>query len=98
MIRVILPIHLRTLARVNDEIELEVKGPVTLHSLLDTLEKSYPALRGTIRDPLTLGRRPLVRFFASSEDLSHVSPETPLPDLIANGAEPFIIIGAMAGG
>ena len=98
MIRVVLPVHLRTLARVSDEVQLEVKAPVTQRSLLDALEESYPTLRGTIRDPATQKRRPLVRFFAGSEDLSHESPETLLPDVVATGDEPFFIVGAMAGG
>ena len=98
MIRVVLPYHLRTLARVEDEVELAVKGPPTVGSVLDALEASYPALRGTIRDHTTRQRRPFVRFFACKEDLSHEPPETPLPHAIATGAEPFIIVGAMAGG
>jgi len=98
MIRVVLPHHLRILARVGDELQLELNGSVTLQSLLDALEAKYPMLRGTIRDHETQKRRPLVRFFACSEDVSHESPDTPLPDAIANGTEPFFIMGAIAGG
>jgi molybdopterin synthase sulfur carrier subunit len=98
MIRVVLPAHLRTLARVGGEVELEVKGQVTQRSVLDALEARYPMLRGTIRDHTTQQRRPYVRFFACQEDLSHDSPDTPLPDAVANGAEPFLVIGAIAGG
>jgi molybdopterin converting factor small subunit len=98
MIRIVLPAHLRTLARVDSEIKLEVEGPVTQRSVLDALEASYPMLRGTIRDHVTLKRRPFVRFFACEQDLSHESPDTPLPDAVATGAEPFLIVGAMAGG
>jgi sulfur-carrier protein len=98
MIRVILPHHLRTLAHVGTELELEVKGPVTQRSVLDTLEACYPMLRGTIREHGTQQRRPFLRFFACEEDLSHESPDTPLPDAVASGAEPFLIIGAIAGG
>lgn len=98
MIRVVLPAHLRTLARVNGEVTLEVKGEVTQRSVLDALEARYPMLRGTIRDHVTLTRRPFVRFFACEQDLSHESPDTPLPDAVATGAEPFLIVGAMAGG
>jgi sulfur-carrier protein len=98
MIRVVLPPHLRTLARVNGELELEVKSPVNQRSVLDALEAKYPMLRGTMRDHVTHKRRPLVRFFACGEDLSHESPDAPLPDAIANGAEPFLVIGAIAGG
>jgi hypothetical protein len=98
MIRVILPPHLRTLARADGDTELEVKTPVTQGSVLDALESKYPMLRGTIRDHVTQLRRPMVRFFACGEDLSHESPDTPLPDAIANGSEPFVIIGAIAGG
>ena len=98
MIRVVLPYHLRTLARVEDEVELAVKGPPTVGSVLDALETTYPALRGTIRDHATRQRRPFVRFFACKEDLSHEPPETPLPHAIATGTEPFMIVGAMAGG
>ena len=98
MIRVVLPPHLRTLARVDGEVELEVAGPVTQRSVLDALETRYPMLRGTMRDHTTRLRRPLVRFFACGEDLSHESPDAPLPEPIAKGAEPFLIIGAIAGG
>ena len=98
MIRVVLPAHLRTLARVDGPVELEVEGEVTQRSVLDVLEASYPALRGTIRDQATLKRRPFVRFFACEEDLSHQPPDAPLPGVVAAGAEPFVIIGAMAGG
>jgi len=98
MIRVVLPPHLRTLAHVDGETELEVKTPVTQRSVLDALEAKYPMLRGTIRDHVTQIRRPMVRFFACGEDLSHESPDAPLPDAIAKGSEPFVIIGAIAGG
>ena len=98
MIRVVLPHRLRTLARVDGEVQLEVETPVTLRAVLDALEARYPALRGTIRDHGTLTRRPFVRFFACKEDLSLESPETPLPDAVASGEEPFLIVGAMAGG
>src|SRR2546429_1173522 len=98
MIRVVLPPHLRTLARVDGEVELEVKTPVTQRSVLDALEAQYPMLRGTIRDHVTRLRRPMVRFFACGEDLSHEPPDVPLPDVIAKGSEPFVIIGAIAGG
>jgi sulfur-carrier protein len=98
MIRVLLPTHLRTLARVDREVKLEVEGPATLRSVLDALEASYPMLRGTMRDQVTYQRRPFVRFFACQEDLSHESPDAPLPDSVASGAEPFLVVGAMAGG
>jgi molybdopterin synthase sulfur carrier subunit len=98
MIRVVLPPHLRTLARVDGEVELDVAAPVTQCSVLDALEARYPMLRGTVRDHVTQLRRPLVRFFACGEDLSHESPDAPLPDAIANGSEPFLVIGAIAGG
>ena len=98
MIRVVLPVHLRTLARVADEVRLEVATPVTQRAILDALEVSYPVLRGAIRDQATQERRALVRFFACGEDFSHESPDAPLPEAIANGAEPFFIVGAMAGG
>ena len=98
MIRVVLPFHLRNLARVDGEVQLEVGNPATLGSLLDALEASYPALRGTIRDHGTLKRRPFIRFFACKEDLSLELPETRLPDAVVSGAEPFLVIGAMAGG
>jgi hypothetical protein len=95
---VVLPYHLRTLARVEDEVKLEVHAPVTLGTLLGAIEAHYPSLRGTIRDHGTLRRRPFIRFFACKEDLSHEPPETPLPEAITSGAEPFMIVGAMAGG
>ena len=98
MIRVVLPFHLRTLARVDDEVQLDVPPPVTIRSALDALEARYPALRGTIRDHGTLQRRPFIRFFACKEDLSLDPPETPLPAPILDGTEPFMIVGAMAGG
>ena len=98
MIRVVLPQHLRTLARVSGEVRLEVQGQATPRSVLDALENSYPMLRGTIRDHVTLQRRPFLRFFVCQEDWSHESPDTPLPDAIVSGAEPFLIIGAIAGG
>jgi len=98
MIRVVLPAHLRTLARVDGEVELEVHGPVTQRSVLDALEAGYPVLRGTIRDHVTQGRRPLVRFFACSEDWSHEPPDRPLPEAVATGQEPLLILGAIAGG
>ena len=98
MIRVVLPFHLRNLAQVGSELTLEVNGQVTQRSVLDALEERYPMLRGTIRDHLTKERRPFLRFFACEQDLSHESPDTPLPDAIASGAEPFIVLGAIAGG
>jgi len=98
MIRVVLPAHLRTLARVDCEVTLDVEGLVTQRSVLDALEARYPMLRGTIRDQVTQRRRPFVRFFACEEDLSHESQDAPLPDAVATGAEPFLIVGAMAGG
>jgi sulfur-carrier protein len=98
MIRVVLPEHLRTLARVDGEVTLEVEGPVTQRSILDALEARYPMLHGTIRDHRTQKRRPFLRFFACEEDLSHESPDAPLPDAVASGAEPYLVIGAMAGG
>jgi sulfur-carrier protein len=98
MVRVILPQHLRTLARVNGEVTLEVSGPVTQRAVLDALEARYPMLRGTVRDHVTRKRRPFVRFFACEQDLSHDSPDTPLPDAVVTGSEPFLIVGAMAGG
>jgi hypothetical protein len=98
MIRVILPHHLRTLARVGDEVQLELTGSATIGSLLDALEQKYPMLQGTIRDHGTLKRRPMVRFFVCGEDLSLESPDTPLPDAITNGSEPFFVMGAIAGG
>ncbi len=98
MIRVILPFHLRTLAHVGSEVTLEVEGPVTQRSVLDALEARYPMLRGAIRDHDTLRRRPFLRFFACEEDLSHEPPDAPLPDAVVSGKEPFIVIGAIAGG
>ena len=98
MIRVVLPYHLRNLARVDGEVQLEVASPVTVRSVLDALEVRHPMLRGTIRDHVSLRRRPFVRFFACKEDLSLEPPETQLPEAVINGAEPFLIIGAMAGG
>jgi hypothetical protein len=98
MIRVVLPFHLRTLAKVDGEVELDVKGPVTQRSVLDALEARYPMLCGTIRDHVTQQRRPFVRLFACQEDWSHESPDAPLPDAVATGAEPFMVIGAIAGG
>jgi sulfur-carrier protein len=98
VIRVVLPTHLRTLARLDGEVRLEVPGPVTQRSILDALEAGYPMLRGTIRDHVTQQRRPFVRFFACEEDMSHESPDAPLPDAIASGAEPFMVVGAIAGG
>ena len=97
-IRVVLPYHLRNLARVDSEVQLKVEGPVTVGSVLDALEARYPVLRGTIRDHGTLKRRPFVRFFACKEDLSLEPPETKLPDEVVSGAEPFLIVGAIAGG
>ena len=98
MIQVVLPAHLRTLARVGGDVSIEVEGPVTLRSVLDALEARYPMLRGTIRDHVTLQRRPFLRFFACQEDLSHESPDMPLPEPVAAGKEPLMIIGAIAGG
>jgi hypothetical protein len=98
MIRVVLPEHLRTLARVEGEVTLEVSGAVTQRSVLDALEARYPMLAGTIRDRRTQKRRPFLRFFACEEDLSHESPDAPLPAAVASGAEPYLVIGAMAGG
>ena len=98
MIRVVIPTHLRTLAKVNREVELEIDGPVTQRAVLDALEARYPMLRGTIRDHVTLKRRDFVRFFACGEDYSHTPMDDPLPDPIAKGVEPFRIVGAMAGG
>jgi molybdopterin synthase sulfur carrier subunit len=98
MIRVVIPPHLRTLAQAGSEITLDVGDPVTQRSVLDALEAKYPMLRGTIRDHATLKRRPFLRFFACEEDLSHDAPDTPLPEAVARGAEPFLIIGAIAGG
>jgi hypothetical protein len=98
MIRVILPYHLRTLAHVGAEVALDVEGPVTQRSVLDALEVCYPTLRGTIRDQVTHQRRPFLRFFACEQDLSHEPPDAPLPGPVASGAEPFFVIGAVAGG
>jgi molybdopterin synthase sulfur carrier subunit len=98
MIRVVLPPHLRTLAHVDGDVELELNGMVTQRSVLDAVEAKYPMLKGTIRDHVKQLRRPMVRFFACGKDLSHESPDAPLPDQIANGTEPFLIIGAIAGG
>jgi sulfur-carrier protein len=98
MIRVVLPFHLRNLAHVGNEVTLEVNAPVTQRSLLDALEARYPMLRGAIRDHDTLQRRPFLRFFACEEDLSHESPDILLPDAVASGKEPFIVVGAIAGG
>jgi molybdopterin synthase sulfur carrier subunit len=98
MIRVALPTHLRTLAGVTDDVTLEVASPVTQRSILDALEERFPALRGTMRDHVTKQRRAFVRFFACSEDISHEPPDAPLPDAVQSGAEPFIVIGAIAGG
>jgi hypothetical protein len=98
MIRVVLPFHLRNLARVDGEVSLEVASPATIRAVLDALESRYPVLRGTIRDHVTLKRRPFIRFFACKEDLSLESPETILPEQVVNGTEPFLVVGAMAGG
>jgi molybdopterin synthase sulfur carrier subunit len=98
VIRIVLPPHLRTLARVEDEVRLEVKGPVTQRSVLDALEASYPVLRGTIRAHDTQRRRAFMRFFACQRDLSHQSPDDPLPEAVSAGDEPFLIVGAIAGG
>ena len=98
MIRVVLPTHLRALARVDGEVHLDVEGPVTQCAVLDALEARYPMLRGTIRDHVTHQRRAFVRFFACAQDRSHESPDAPLPDAVATGAEPLLIVGAMAGG
>jgi sulfur-carrier protein len=98
MIRVVLPAHLRTLAHVDGEVKLDVQGPVTQRSVLDALEAQYPMLRGTIRDHVTHQRRAFLRFFACEEDLTHESPDASLPDAVATGAEPLLVVGAMAGG
>ena len=98
MIRVVLPAHLRTLAQVNGEVKLDITGQITQRSVLDALEARFPTLRGTIRDQSTQERRPFVRFFACEEDLSHERPDAPLPKAVETGAEPFLIVGAMAGG
>jgi molybdopterin synthase sulfur carrier subunit len=98
MIRVALPAHLRTLAKIDGEVNLEIRGDITQRSVLDALEACYPVLRGTIRDQATQQRRPFVRFFACAQDLSHERPDAPLPDAVVSAAEPFLIVGAMAGG
>jgi sulfur-carrier protein len=98
MIRVILPTHLRTLARIDGEVKLEIEGQATQRSVLDALESCYPVLRGTIRDHVTRERRPFLRFFACEQDLSHEAPDAPLPEAVATGVEPFLVIGAIAGG
>ena len=98
MIRVILPPHLRTLAKVDGEVKLEVEGQATQRSVLDALETHYPMLKGTIRDHVTLERRPFLRFFACEEDLTHEPPDAPLPEAVASGKEPFVVLGAIAGG
>ena len=98
MIRVVLPYHLRRLAHVDEEVQVEVEGAATLRSVLDALEAGYPMLRGTIRDHGTLRRRPFVRFFACEQDLSHEPPDISLPDAVASGAEPLLVVGAVAGG
>ena len=98
MIRVVLPQHLQTLARVSGEVQLDVSGPITMRAVLDALERAYPTLEGTIRDHTTRERRAFVRFFACQEDVSHDQPDTPLPASIASGDEPFLIVGALAGG
>jgi hypothetical protein len=98
VIRVVLPFHLRTLAHIDREVELEVEGVATQQSVLDALEARFPVLRGTIRDHSTRQRRPFIRFFACKQDLSHESPDSPLPDAVATGAEPFVVLGAIAGG
>jgi sulfur-carrier protein len=98
MIRIVLPYHLRNLAKVGDEVQLDVTGPVTLASVLDGIEAKYPVLRGAIRDHGSLKRRPFIRFFACKEDWSHESPDAALPDAVATGAEPLMIVGAIAGG
>jgi molybdopterin converting factor small subunit len=98
MVRVVLPAHIRTLANVHGEVQLEVAGAATQRSVLDALEARYPMLKGTLRDPVTQERRKFVRFFALEEDLSHESPDAPLPAPVASGAEPFFVVGAMAGG
>jgi hypothetical protein len=98
MIRVLLPPHLRTLARVDGEVQLDIEGPATQRSILDALEAKYPMLRGTVRDHVTRERRSLVRFFACGQDLSHEPPDALLPDTVAMGSEPFMVIGAIAGG
>ena len=98
MIRIVLPYHLRNLAHIGSEVTVEVEGPITQRSVLDALEARYPMLRGTIRDHVTLQRRPFLRFFACEQDISHEAPDAPLPAAVASGAEPFIVIGAISGG
>jgi sulfur-carrier protein len=98
MIRVVLPAHLRRLAGVGEEVQIEIEGPATQRSVLDALETRYPMLRGTIRDHSTQKRRAFMRFFACEQDLSHETPDAPLPDAVANGVEPFMVVGAIAGG
>jgi hypothetical protein len=98
MIRVVLPPHLRTLARVDSEVKIEVEGCITQRSILDALEAQYPMLRGTIRDQVTQQRRPFLRFFACAKDFSHESPDKPLPEAVVSGMEPFLVVGAIAGG
>jgi hypothetical protein len=98
VIRIVLPAHLRTLAKVDGDVQLEVEGQATQRSVLDALEARYPMLRGTLRDHVTKQRRPFVRFFACEQDLSHESPDTPLPEAVAMGSEPFLVVGAIAGG
>ena len=98
MIRVVLPHHLRTLAQIDGEVRLRVEGPVTQRSVLDAVEAAFPMLRGTIRDHVTQRRRPFVRFFACGQDLSHAVPDAPLPEAVATGVEPLLVVGAMAGG
>jgi molybdopterin synthase sulfur carrier subunit len=98
VIRIVLPAHLRTLARVDGEVALDIAGPVTQRSVLDALEARYPMLQGTLRDHVTQKRRPFVRFFACEEDLSHDPPDAPLPDAVVSGKEPFLVVGAIAGG
>jgi hypothetical protein len=98
VIRVVLPTHLRTLAKVDREVQLEVEGRVTQAAILDALEAGYPMLRGTMRDHTTHQRRPFIRFFAGQQDLSHDPPDAPLPEAVATGSEPFLVVGAMAGG
>jgi hypothetical protein len=98
MIRVVMPAHLRTLAQVSGQVQLQIEGPVTQRAILDALEARYPMLRGTVRTHATQQRRPFIRFYACGEDLSHEPPDAPLPDAVVTGAEPFLIVGAMAGG
>jgi sulfur-carrier protein len=98
MIRIVLPHHLRTLAKVGDEVHVDLNGNATVHAVINALEEKYPMLRGTIREHNTLKRRPLVRFFACGEDISHESPDSPLPAAVVNGEEPFFVMGAIAGG